>query len=88
MLLHTVYIHDIGMVITHEDRENIVQNEKFLDMVKELEDDSDVVFQKAIRSLRQTNYEYDDEDSKEEQTKRLYADKLSVYYAILHLIAN
>lgn len=46
-----------------------------------------MVFQKAIRSLRQTNYEYDDEDSKEEQTKRLYADKLSVYYAILHLIA-
>jgi len=27
MILHTVYIHDIGMVITHTDRENIVKNE-------------------------------------------------------------
>ncbi|MGF0031672.1 HD domain-containing protein [Bariatricus sp. SGI.154] len=88
MLLHTVYIHDIGMVITHTDREEIVKNEKFLDMVKELGDENDVVFQKAVKALQQTKYEYDDEDSKEEQMKKLYADKLSVYYGILHLIAN
>lgn len=88
MLLHTVYIHDIGMVITHTDRENIVKNDRFLDMVNELSDDSDAVFQKAIKALQQTKYEYDDEDSKEDQMKRLYSDKLSVYYAVLHLIAN
>lgn len=88
MLLHTVYIHDIGMVITHIDREKIVTNEAFLDMVKQLDDDSDVVFRKAVKALQQTSYEYDDEDSMEERMKKLYADKLSVYYAILHLIAN
>lgn len=88
MLLHTVYIHDIGMVITHTDRENIVKNDRFLDMIDELNDDSDAVFRKAIKALQQTKYEYDDEDSKEEQMKRLYSDKLSVYYAVLHLIAN
>lgn len=88
MILHTVYIHDIGMVITHADREKIVKNEKFHDMVMELGEDNDIVFEKAVKALQQTKYEYDDEDSKEEQMKKLYTDKLSVYYAILHLIAN
>lgn len=88
MLLHAVYIHDIGMVITHTDREDIVKNEKFIDMVNELSEEGDEVFQKAIKALQQTQYEYDDVDTREEQLKKLYIDKLSVYYAILHLIAN
>lgn len=88
MLLHTVYIHDIGMVITYEDREKIVQNDKFIDMVKQMEDENDPVFQRAIKALQRRDYSYDDEDSKEEQMKKLYSDKLAVYYAILHLIAS
>lgn len=88
MLLHTVYIHDIGMVITYEDRENIVQNEEFIEMVKLMEDDNDPVFQRAIKALQKKEYSYDDEDSKEEQARKLYSDKLAVYYAILHLIST
>lgn len=88
MILHTVYIHDIGMVITHTDRENIVKNEKFLDMVEKLNSENDFVFQKAIKALRQTKYEYPDNDNEEETMKQLYSDKLKVYYALLHLIAN
>lgn len=88
MLLHTVYIHDIGMVITYEDREEIVQNEEFIEMVKLMEDNNDPVFQRAIRALQQKEYSYDDEDSKVIQTQKLYSDKLAVYYAILHLIST
>lgn len=89
MILHTVYIHDIGMVITHTDRENIVKNEKFLEMVEQLAKENDFVFQKAVKALKQTKYDYvDGVDNKEEQMKQLYADKLKVYYALLHLIAN
>lgn len=88
MLLHTVYIHDIGMVITHDDRRKIVENDKFIDMVEELAADNDLVFQKAVEALKKTSYKYTDADSREEKTKKLYADKLAVYYAILHLIAN
>lgn len=88
MLLHTVYIHDIGMVITYEDRENIVKNDKFIDMIREMEDETDPVFQRAIRALQKQDYTYRDEEDKEKQMKRLYADKLDIYYAILHLIAT
>lgn len=88
MILHTVYIHDIGMVITHTDREQIVKNDKFLDMVERLSNENDFVFQKAVKALRQTTYEYSEKDTKEEAMKQLYSDKLKVYYALLHLIAN
>lgn len=69
MILHTVYIHDIGMVITHTDRENIVKNEKFLEMVDKLNNENDFVFQKAIKALRQTKYEYPENDNEEETMK-------------------
>lgn len=88
MLLHTVYIHDIGMVITYEEREKIVNNDKFLDMIQEMEHENDPVFQRAVKALQKHDYTYKDEAGKEEQMKRLYSDKLQVYYAILHLIAT
>lgn len=87
MLLHTVYIHDIGMVITYEERERIVNNDKFIDMIKEMEDENDPVFQRAIKALQKQNYTYEDVDN-EEVMKRLYSDKLAVYYAVLHLLAT
>lgn len=88
MILHTVYIHDIGMVITYSDRKEIVNNDNFLEMVEELGADNDTVFRKAVEALEKTDYSYEDEIGRSEQKKRLYEDKLEVYYSILHLIAN
>lgn len=88
VLLHTVYIHDIGMVITHEDRRNIVRNKEFIKMVSSMEDETDPVFQRAIKALQKTEYDYSFEIDKEEQLKKLYDDKLEVYYAVLHLISR
>lgn len=88
MLLHTVYIHDIGMVITYEEREKIVNNDKFIEMIKEMEDENDPVFQRAIKALQKQDYVYTDVENKAELMKKLYSDKLEVYYAILHLLAT
>lgn len=86
MLLHVTYIHDIGMVITYEDREKIVQNDRFIEMIMQMEDENDPVFQKAISALQKKDYSYTDD--KEQAMKKLYSDKLAVYYAILHLLAH
>ena len=55
MILHTVYIHDIGMVITYSDRKEIVNNDNFLEMVEELGADNDTVFRKAVEALEKTD---------------------------------
>lgn len=88
VLLHTVYIHDIGMCITYEDRENIVQNRQFLEMVDELEEEGDNSLSLAIEALKRTDYSYDSEEEEIVKTQKLYEDKLQVYYALIHLIAN
>ena len=88
MLLHTVYIHDIGMCITYQDRENIIQNDKFIRMVESLQQNGDTSFDKAIKALKQTDYSYTDDEDRITKRKRLYQDKLQVYYAIIHLLAN
>ena len=45
-------------------------------MVDKLNNENDFVFQKAIKALRQTKYEYPENDNEEETMKQLYADKL------------
>ena len=85
-LLHTVYIHDIGMCITYEDRENIVQNPEFQKMVDEMETEGDHSLSEAIEALKKTDYSYRNEEEERVKTQKLYQDKLKVYYALIHLI--
>lgn len=88
VLLHTVYIHDIGMCITYEDRKNIVTNRKFLEMVDELEEEGEHSLSQAIEALKKTDYSYENEEERIVKTQKLYEDKLQVYYALIHLVAN
>lgn len=87
MILHTVYIHDIGMLIVASERKEIVKNEKFLEMVDYLEEEGDGRLRKAVAALKKDTYIYEGNDIYEIK-KKLYEDKLEVYYAIIHLIAN
>lgn len=89
VLLHTVYIHDIGMCITQQDRKQIIENEAFMDMVDQLETDGDESIVNAIKILKCTDYETDKGDKEEriEGLKQLYRAKLDVYYAIIELMA-
>lgn len=86
ILLHTVYLHDIGMVITAREREEIVQSDKFAQMVDYLEVEGDSSMRNAVEALKKTIYEYDKEDPA--SANRLYEEKLNVYYAIVALIGN
>ena len=69
MMLHTVYIHDIGMLIIAQDREKIIADEKFLQMVDYLEDEGDESLRKAVEALKQTDYKSDEQDSYETRKK-------------------
>lgn len=40
-ILHTVYIHDIGMAILAEDRKRIVESDEFVEMIDDLVDGAD-----------------------------------------------
>lgn len=87
MILHTVYIHDIGMLIIASERREIVKDEKFLEMVDYLEEEGDGRLRRAVDALKRETYFYE-EDEVYEVKKKLYEDKLEVYYAVIHLIAN
>lgn len=90
VLLHTVYIHDIGMCITQQDRKQIIENEAFVDMIDQLEVNGDDTVKRAIKVLKCTDYEIQMADSEDHVSclKKLYRAKLDVYYAIIELMAN
>lgn len=87
MLLHTVYIHDIGMLITASEQKEIVANDSFLKMVDYLEEEGDGSLKRAVEALKRREYCYGIDD-KYEYNKRLYRDKLEIYYAFTHLLAT
>lgn len=87
LILHTVYIHDIGMIITAPERKEIVTSDAFLKLIDELEADGDGTLKKAVEELKKTEYIYESMEHKEKQ-KKLFEAKLQVYYAMTHLIAT
>lgn len=88
VLLHTVYIHDIGMCITQQDRKDIIENEEFIDMIDELQISGDDTTRKAIEVLKQTDYDWDNKEDYIVRMKQLYRAKLEVYYAIIQLMSD
>lgn len=87
VILHICYLHDIGMVISHAEREEIIASEAFYNMVRELGEGNDERFQSAVENLERTDYENERYDE-EENRIHLYRDKLEVYYAIINLLAT
>ena len=84
VLLHTVYIHDIGMCITHADREEILANSRFRDYIENLARETDSELGNYARVLLQECFESPDSTDKNYVLKK----KLEVYYAIIYLIAE
>ena len=87
ILLHTVYIHDIGMMITADERKEIVTSKRFSRMLDELYESGDKVLMNAVKAIKRTDYRHDNL-SKHEAEKKLYEEKLDVYYALIQLIAQ
>ncbi len=87
LILHTVYIHDIGMLIAASEQREIIENDEFLKMVDYLEEEGDGSLKKAVEALKCREYHYDIDD-KYEYNRKLYKDKLEIYYAFTHLLAT
>lgn len=87
VILHTVYIHDIGMLITASEQKEITTNSEFMKMVDYLEENGDGSLKRAVDALKRREYRYEVDD-KFGFNKKLYRDKLEVYYAFIHLLAN
>lgn len=85
-ILHTVYIHDIGMCITHADREEILKNKEFYEYLQNLCEGSNSDFNEYARILLQECFKK--EGTEEEQLQYILESKLKVYYAIIYLIGE
>ena len=51
LILHTVYIHDIGMIMISEDKREIVKNEKFQEMLEEIQLSGNEELKKCVRII-------------------------------------
>lgn len=85
-ILHTVYIHDIGMCITHADREEILKNKEFYEYLQNLCEGSNSDFNEYARILLQECFKK--EGTEEEQLQNILESKLKVYYAVIYLIGE
>ena len=83
LLLHIAYIHDIGMYITSKDRENMVESERFDELLNTFERSSDFLQKKWAKCIRRVCYKDETED-----TTKLYREKLDVYHAITNILAE
>ncbi len=87
LILHTVYIHDIGMCITDEDKRNIIRDEKFHDFLENLSHDSGSGMDKHAKMLLEKCKEINNNPGKDEN-QIILSKKLDIYYAVTYLLAE
>jgi hypothetical protein len=84
LILHVVYIHDIGMCITYQERNELMQNRKFIQFLNDKRGSSDGLIRKYAELLLKYCKEMPLANSQEEVLKI----KLDVYYAIIYLVSE
>lgn len=84
LILHVVFLHDIGMCITTSDRSKLMQNPKFTNFLKKTEETGNV----QSRKYAETLLKYCSELGVEEKTEDVLRVKLDVYYAVIFLVAE
>ena len=82
VILIAVYLHDIGMVITYSDRQDMLQSDSFSELIDELRNSSSSVLQKAAAELQDVNYDFRGEPDRKARMKKLYEKKLKVFDAM------
>lgn len=90
-ILMTVYLHDLGMCITDEDRGKIIESKEFANWIEQLEQSADPEYQNAVNALKQTDYSFQETDStveNRENYRKLYAQKMEVFYALSLLVSE
>lgn len=87
VLLHTVYIHDIGMCITHNEKKKILKDGKFHEYLEQLVENGNSDLSKYAQVLIDECFK-SNKASEEEKRQDILDKKLEVYYAITYLIAE
>ncbi len=87
LILHTVYIHDIGMCITDDDRRNIIEDKKFHDFLERLSQDDGSSMSKYAGILLEECKEIERNPNKD-INKIILNRKLDIYYAVTYLLAE
>lgn len=86
VILHTVYIHDIGMCITCEERQGMVKNGDFIRYLEQQRDSGDAIMKHYAEILLQECFV--NQESPGERKKHILGKKLDVYYAIIYMMAE
>lgn len=91
MLLNAAYMHDVGMSISAAERQEMMQDDKFIDLIEHLETEGDQDMRKAAKSVLQTSYSTYAESStrvRGQRLKGLLNEKLDSYYGLGQLMAE
>lgn len=89
VILHTVYIHDIGMCILQRDRKEIIENDAFVEMLDYLEQEGEDKVKASVKLLKKENYDIQADTSEHfVHMKELYRAKLDVFYAMMEMLAS
>lgn len=84
MILHVVFLHDIGMCITNSDRNNLMKNSEFFRFLKDCEEKGNADTRQYAKQLLKHCSEYNVGEEIEDILKA----KLDVYYAMIYLVAE
>ena len=87
-LLHTVYIHDIGMCITYSDRKEIMKNEKFHDFLRTIRQSAHEDMARYADYLLQVCFDEPVHMNDKERLDYILEQKLNIYYAVTYLVAE
>lgn len=77
-ILHTVYIHDIGMTILAGDRKEIVKSDEFVEMIDQLAEGVDKDLKEAAIQLKKNRY-YKEKDEEIDYEGKEYHDEKKAF---------
>ena len=84
LILHVVYIHDIGMCITHENRKELMKSKEFVRFLENISYYGDGLMKRYAGFL----LTYCQDMPMAESEEKLLITKLDVYYAVLYLVSE
>ncbi|MDO4340497.1 MAG: hypothetical protein Q4C91_20810 [Eubacteriales bacterium] len=87
MILHTVYIHDIGMCLTYEDRTNFLKERKFQEYLENILNTGSPEMKEFARRLLEQCISLEGVE-KDKQKEHILQRKLDIYYAVIYLMAD
>lgn len=90
-ILVAVYLHDIGMCVSEDDKAEIISSDDFYYSIEDLEDSPDPELRAAALILKETDYQIETKGNPDEirkNFKELYRKKLDIYKSVALLLGE